>query len=372
MPIIFLSYAAADRARVQPLVTALEAGGFDVWWDRDISLGESYHRVIEQALKRASCALVLWSHASVTSEWVANEASEARKRGILVPAFLDEVEPPLEFRHLQSASLSAWKGDADDPNLQQLIAAVRRVIQRDVAPPAVASAQAPVIARAARSWWETPAGWAVGGAALLLAISVFIFALRGMNSNDTSLNSPGGPPPASSGGTEPGASGPPGQSTASTSAPVAQPAGTGSGAIDLFNLRDGSQILAANEAGWNGYLYKQSEPTCTILSTNGFAVFAFRDERPARFDRLGVFIEATNPYNVKTVELQASIDSERGPFQSVGRFSVPNFRNEREPFHEFTFEPVTARYVKIVILDWQEHSGPNGNVCTMRLMGTLQ
>ena len=369
---IFLSYAAADRARVQPLVTALEAQGFDVWWDRDISLGESYHRVIEQALKRASCALVLWSHASVTSEWVANEASEARKRGILVPAFLDEVEPPLEFRHLQSASLYAWHGDDDDPNLQQLVAAVRRVVQRDAVPPAVASAQAPVAVRAAKSWWETPAGWAVGGAALLMAISVFIFALSGLSSNDTGLISPGGSQSASSSSANSGTPVPPGQATAGTSAPAARAAGGESGAIDLFNLRDGSQILAANEAGWNGYLYKQSEPTCTILSTKGFAVFAFRDERPARFDRLEVFIEATNPYNVRTVELQASTESEHGPFQSIGRFTVPNFRNERQPFHEFTFDPVTARYVKLVILDWQEHSGPNGNVCTMRLMGTLQ
>jgi len=92
-----LSYAAADRARVEPLVKAMEAHGFDVWWDRDISLGESYHRVIEKALESAACAIVIWSHNSVSSEWVTNEASEARKRGILVPALLDEVEPPSSF-----------------------------------------------------------------------------------------------------------------------------------------------------------------------------------------------------------------------------------------------------------------------------------
>jgi hypothetical protein len=52
---------------------------------------------------------------------------------------------------------------------------------------------------------------------------------------------------------------------------------------------------------------------------------------------------------------------------------VPNFRNERQPFHEFAFETVTARYVKLVALDWLERAGgPNGNVCTMQLLGILQ
>ena len=137
MSTVFLSYAAADRARVEPLVKALEAHGFDVWWDRDISLGESYHRVIQQALERAVCAVVVWSHHSIGSEWVTNEASEARKRGILVPALLDDVEPPLEFRHLQSATLFAWQGAMDDSSLQQLISAVRRVAERGGAPSVV-------------------------------------------------------------------------------------------------------------------------------------------------------------------------------------------------------------------------------------------
>jgi hypothetical protein len=175
---IFVSYASVDRARVEPFVRSLEAHGFDVWWDRDISYGDSYHRVIEQALKGAHCAIVVWSTQSVSSEWVANEASEARKRGILVPVLLDEVEPPLEFRHLQSARLLDWSGTADDPLLQQLIGAVRRVAERgSLSVPPIADFRA-TKERSSKSWWETPAGWAVGGAALLVATSLFVFALR--------------------------------------------------------------------------------------------------------------------------------------------------------------------------------------------------
>jgi hypothetical protein len=138
-------------------------------------------------------------------------------------------------------------------------------------------------------------------------------------------------------------------------------------------MKEGAQIVAASEAGWKDYIFGRDEPSCSIISTSGFVVFAFRDERPARFDRLGIFVEATSSYGVKTVELYASDDSERGPFRKVSSFTVPNYRNERQPFHEFPFEPVSARYVKLVAVDWQDRpGGPNGNVCTMQLLGTLQ
>ena len=33
---VFVSYKAEDRGRLKPLVAALEAEGFDVWWDAHI------------------------------------------------------------------------------------------------------------------------------------------------------------------------------------------------------------------------------------------------------------------------------------------------------------------------------------------------
>jgi len=46
---------------------------------------ESFDEVIEKAIADAKCVIVLWSAASVASEWVRNEASEGKRRGILVP-----------------------------------------------------------------------------------------------------------------------------------------------------------------------------------------------------------------------------------------------------------------------------------------------
>lgn len=113
---IFISYASEDRERARTLALALEARGWSVWWDREIPLGRSYDEVIEQTLASARCMLVLWSAAAVASEWVRSEASEGKRRGILLPVFLEEVDAPLAFRLLNGAWLEHW--DSSQPNAE--------------------------------------------------------------------------------------------------------------------------------------------------------------------------------------------------------------------------------------------------------------
>lgn len=109
---IFVSYASEDRARAAVLARALEARGWSIWWDRQIVPGDSFDNTIEQELVHARCVVALWSTHSVTSEWVKNEAALAAEHRTLVPAFLDAVRPPLEFRRRQAADLTGWSGDA--------------------------------------------------------------------------------------------------------------------------------------------------------------------------------------------------------------------------------------------------------------------
>ena len=118
---IFISYAREDEPRIKDLVHALEEHGRSVFWDRRIPTGKSWQSYIGQALGDAKCVIVAWSHNSITSDWVIEEANDAKERGILVPILLDSVKPPLGFRGIQAADLTDWKPGYSSPHFDQLI-----------------------------------------------------------------------------------------------------------------------------------------------------------------------------------------------------------------------------------------------------------
>lgn len=131
---IFISCARADRARAKILAKALERQGWSVWWDPKIPPGKTFDEVIEEALNAAKCVVVIWSKASVVSDWVKTEAAEGKRRKILVPALIDDVEIPLEFRRIQAARLVDWQGKSPHPEFDQLSEAISKVLGHPVSP----------------------------------------------------------------------------------------------------------------------------------------------------------------------------------------------------------------------------------------------
>jgi TIR domain len=126
---VFVSYAHADRKRVEPLVKVL-ASHFNVWWDSGIELGQTWRRTLMDQLDSARCVVVVWTAASVEREFIWSEVERVKDRGILVPVKLDRnARIPLGFDQLQYLDLTSWTGRATK-TLQGLVDRVGRLLAR--------------------------------------------------------------------------------------------------------------------------------------------------------------------------------------------------------------------------------------------------
>jgi len=122
---LFLSYSRKDAPLAKRFTQWLEQRGHDVWRDEDdIRGGASFSLEIERALKDCDAVLVLWSVNSVQSAWVRDEAGFGRDAGKLIPFSLDETDPPLGFRQLQSIALPSWKNRGGPSNVEQINRAI--------------------------------------------------------------------------------------------------------------------------------------------------------------------------------------------------------------------------------------------------------
>ena len=140
---VFISYAREDRARAAQLADALAERGWSVWWDRSIAVGQAFDQVLERELEAAQRVVVLWSRHAVASEWVRNEAAVAAEWGRLLPVLLDDVSPPLPFRHRQAADLTDWRGDPSHPGFQALCEALATLHGAAQPPPLTAPPRRP-------------------------------------------------------------------------------------------------------------------------------------------------------------------------------------------------------------------------------------
>jgi adenylate cyclase len=127
---VFVSYARSDKARVAPLVAAIEAKGWSVWWDPEIDAGQQFDDQIEAELKAARAVVVVWTPTSVASRWVRGEAREAADRGTLVPVRFDGANLPMDVRAIHTTELDGWGDDPASPQCQALLRALGAMIAR--------------------------------------------------------------------------------------------------------------------------------------------------------------------------------------------------------------------------------------------------
>lgn len=192
---IFVSYAHEDRDWVMRFSEILRTStGHDVWWDHNIRPGEQFDDVIERALDGAACVIVVWSHHSVNSRWVKTEAREASRRNILVPVFIERLDPPLEFRSFETADLTSWHGEPDHPDFVEFATELCAMLKPQAAaiprsPGASATlaspSPAPAVSRSKRPW-----GYMVAGCAAALVVLAVLPLTRSIRKPDAIIARP--------------------------------------------------------------------------------------------------------------------------------------------------------------------------------------
>ena len=110
---VFISYKREERARCERIHEKLKALDLDVWFDVRLTAGKSFDREIEAAVKGAKAVVVLWSPASVESEWVREEAGVGKARNVLAAIRIAPCDLPFGFgtTHVEDIHEAAFVDD---------------------------------------------------------------------------------------------------------------------------------------------------------------------------------------------------------------------------------------------------------------------
>jgi TIR domain len=372
---IFISYARADKDRAEHLAEAFSRQGWSVWWDREIPPGKSFDETIENALNSARCIIVLWSRDSVSSRWVKTEAAEGAERGILVPALIDKVQIPLEFKRIEAADLSDWQGDSPHSEFDQLLKTVASIL----------GAGAPIQTLTntnlrSRRWWKTMPGVLAATAGVITAVAgliVVLYQARLFDGKEKQLpqtqNRTGSTPFKTEAVPVLPKPAPPAMEQQAPSVAKPSPSTQSqSSVINLLSPENGGQVIVATNDQWR-YTIDGDEKNWRYIDIGvlgGWAVYGFKDDRPAIFDTFKVLILETESWNLKEFELLAGNDSPTGKFESIGKFQTQNIRFFKNPYQEFKFPAVKARYLKVKVIS--SHGFSSVAVYEFQLLGVLE
>lgn len=213
-----------------------------------------------------------------------------------------------------------------------------------------------------RSWWQTLPGILTATAGVITAVTGLIVALHGIGVFDTEpkreanwnvqrSSTEDAPTPPKSQIIHPTK-----ETTGETPSPVgSQTLQSSSERVNLLSPDNGGQVLVASSAQWLKTIDGKEEHSAD-LDIGSTAVYAFKDEQSAIFDTFRVLIHGTTDTNLKEFELLAGNDSPSGEFKPIGKFQTQNLLLLKDPFQEFTFQPVKAKYLKVRIVSSYGHA----------------
>lgn len=375
---IFISYASADKARAELLAEAFSRRGWSVWWDREIPPGKSFDETIETALNAARCVIVLWSKASVSSRWVKTEAAEGAARGILIPALIEKVQIPLEFKRIEAADLSDWCGDSPHSEFDQLLTTVAGLIGGNALPDTrqtVTNTRSP-----ARPWWKTmpalltaTAGVTIAGAGLTVLLNRSgLFDRTQKQLSETQNAAKSAPSKTQALPALPKAAAPTMEDQAPSVGIPIPSAQSQASVINLLATENGGHVIVATNDRWLSAIDgdEKNWQYLDVGMVGSWAVYGFKDDRAAIFDTFKVLILSSESWNLKEFELLAGNDSATGKFHSIGKFQTQNIRFFKDPYQEFKFPAVKARYLKVKVIS--SHGFSSVGVYEFQLLGVLE
>ncbi|MBL8559840.1 MAG: toll/interleukin-1 receptor domain-containing protein [Hyphomonadaceae bacterium] len=148
---VFISYKREDRAWAEAVSAKLVEAGWSTWWDTSLVAGERFSDVIGRELVSSKAVIVLWSAASLTSNWVKAEAQHAFDTDKIVAARIEDVAPGFPFQSIQTCDLIATQPRFATPaQWAALLQGVRRKIGAE-AKPSISVGDALAVARATKA-----------------------------------------------------------------------------------------------------------------------------------------------------------------------------------------------------------------------------
>jgi len=229
-----------------------------------------------------------------------------------------------------------------------------------------------------KGWWQTVPGILTAAAGIITAVTGLIVALNQAGVFDRGERK-APPPPTSAERPQPKAEAPPPPPTkgssetlpppsAPPSAPAPSPGGPAATArVNLLASENGGHLVLASSEDWQATIDGREDFAQISYGLGKEAVYTFKDERPVTFDTFAMLIPGTENNNIKEFELLVGDGSPTGPFRSVGTFQTQNVRIFKNPYQEFKFSAVTAKYVKFKLIS--THGGAHPGVYEFQLWG---